>query len=280
MPIRIAVLPAVLLLAGCGIADKATLQWHASTCLEGGVDPEEIAAACSSVIQGAKDDKELLRSAYRERAKVSYALGRKVQALADHSKMIELDPNDAVAYRDRGALRAELGDISAAIKDLEASARLDPTDPVPWFNMGVARSKVDDREGALAFNDKALKVQADFMPAVANRCWLLAVLNRDLDQAGKACELALQRDPQDSNTYNTRGFLHYRLGEFEAAIADYDKSIAGDPKVGSSYYMRGMAKQALGRHDEAKADIAEGKKREASVAERYASLGVDVPPVP
>jgi tetratricopeptide (TPR) repeat protein len=87
------------------------------------------------------------------------------------------------------------------------------------------------------------------------------------------CDRALALVPTDSNTFNSRGFVHYLMGNYAASIRDYDTALASDPKVASSHYMRGMAKNnlAAGSGD---ADIAAGIALDAGVGERYAGYGV------
>ncbi len=66
-------------------------------------------------------------------------------AIADYTKAIELNPNDAVYYNNRGDARKELRDYSGAIADYTKAIELNPNDAVYYNNRGNARLyKKDD----------------------------------------------------------------------------------------------------------------------------------------
>jgi regulator of sirC expression with transglutaminase-like and TPR domain len=46
-------------------------------------------------------------------------------------------------------------------------------------------------------------------------------------------------DPQDSNTYKSRGIIYYELGNFRQASSDFSSAIDYNPKDGESYLFRG-----------------------------------------
>ena len=53
-------------------------------------------------------------------------------AIADFTKAIELDPNDALAYINRGIAKANLKDIKGCCYDLIKSINLGSTQNVDW----------------------------------------------------------------------------------------------------------------------------------------------------
>ena len=58
-------------------------------------------------------------------------------ALANYTKAIELNPQDATAYIDRGILyHQELGDSEAALMDFNEAIRLNPEDATAYNNRG------------------------------------------------------------------------------------------------------------------------------------------------
>ena len=66
--------------------------------------------------------------AYTLRGRAYLNKGQYDQAIADFSKALELDPNDAEAYTLRGLIYSVLGIDRQAIKDLRVAARLGDED--------------------------------------------------------------------------------------------------------------------------------------------------------
>lgn len=73
--------------------------------------------------------------AYALRANSWVALGKikgedtDDRALADWAKVLELNPNDAIAYNDRSMFYAEKGQLDKAIEDMETCVKLEPNTP-------------------------------------------------------------------------------------------------------------------------------------------------------
>jgi len=66
---------------------------------------------------------------------------------------------------------------------------------------------------------------------------------------------AIALDPNDSASYNDRGTIYRRTGNFQAAVADFTKAIELDPKEAGTYYNRAFAFKKLGRVQDAIADL-------------------------
>jgi len=54
--------------------------------------------------------------------------------------------------------------------------------------------------------------------------------------------------------HNSRGGAYHGRGEYDLAIADFDKAIKLDPKYASPYSNRGLAYEKIGQRDKAIAD--------------------------
>jgi len=87
-----------------------------------------------------------------------------------------------------------------------------------------------------------------------------------LDQAGDPAALrqeveqlsvAMRGDSDPAQRHLQRGFAYFKLHEFEAAIADFDRALALDPALADAYFGRGMAYGRAGNLDRAVSDLSE-----------------------
>ena len=59
---------------------------------------------------------------------------------------------------------------------------------------------------------------------------------------------ALELNPQFAQAYYNRGNAKRTLKDYQGAIADYDKAIELNPRFAQAYYNRGVAKSDLGNY--------------------------------
>jgi len=180
----------------------------------------------------------------------------------------------AVAYNDRGIAYATKGDPDRGIADFSEAIRLDPKDAVVYRNRGKAYDAKGDHDRAIADLDQAIRIDPKFADAYNTRCWVRAVIGRDLAQALADCNESLRLRPDDANMINSRGLVQFKLGAFDRAIADYSAAIAGNAKSAGSFYGRGVAKLRNGDTAGGDADIATAKAIRADIATVYAGYGV------
>jgi tetratricopeptide (TPR) repeat protein len=129
-------------------------------------------------------------------------------------------------------------------------------------------------DGAISDLDQAGQIMPEAKGIEGMRCLLRGVVNRDLNSALASCNRAITEDPKDPDPLDSRGFVHFRLGEFAAARADYDAALALAPKSAGALFMRGILKQRDGDAAGGAADIAAAKAVDANIAAEYAGYGV------
>jgi tetratricopeptide (TPR) repeat protein len=195
-------------------------------------------------------------------------------SLRDYTRVIEeLSPEFAFAYVKRAAVHEQMGDYVLAMEDLKQAMNLSPPDEPSLLNhhaylCGLANSNLDTAQVEI---DRALKLYR----AEAKR--------QELPTIEPAAFL------------DTRGFLRYRLGEYDQALSDIEKSLrylnverkatlekltehdistsgpmrAYDQMQGEILYHQGLVRQSLGQTEEAKQDF------------NFATeLGYEIPPAP
>ncbi|WP_284264619.1 caspase family protein [Bradyrhizobium iriomotense] len=157
--------------------------------------------------------------------------------IADLSRKIAANGNDAVARYQRGQVYAIRHLYVLAVADFDAVLGLDPKDA----------------------------------EALNNRCWTRAAIG-DLQSALADCDQALQIDPGLTDALDSRGLVNLKLGKTTEAIKDYSDAIQRNPRASSSLFGRGIATKRSGG-DGAK-DIALAKSLDPNIAKEFAGYGV------
>lgn len=263
-----------LVLGGCTLADNAASQEQTMRCADLKAPAQDIVAACTALIERPGLDIDTRLFAHFHRGMARRRSNDTAGALADIRRIVELDPDRSDESTVSGMMHTNTGDVDAAQRDFELAVERNPDNFIALTELGTVHERSNRPERALPYYDRAIALKPDRPHAIGGRCWVLGVLNRELEKALADCDHALALNKADYNTYNSRGFVNFRLERFTAAVADYDRAIAGNPDVASSFYMRGLAKRALGRKADGDADVARSIQLEAGVAERYAGFGV------
>lgn len=161
----------------------------------------------------------------------------------------------------------------AACNTIIKSGRGTPRErAVAFNNRGGALYYSGKPERAIEDYDQAIKLDPNFAHAFNNRCWSGAVLGRT-EQAAADCTKVLKLY-NIANTFENRGFIYLKRGEFDRAIADYEAGLRLDPPNKADFlYGRGLAKTKKGDASGA-ADIAAAKAVHPSIAEDFAKYGV------
>ena len=69
-------------------------------------------------------------------------------AIDDWSKVIEINPQNAIAYNNRGSAKDDLGDHQGAITDYTKAIGIDPQNANAYINRSKARLNLGDNKGA------------------------------------------------------------------------------------------------------------------------------------
>lgn len=127
------------------------------------------------------------------------------EAIEDYSQMLELAPEGISALSARGQILAERGDYKAALEDLNLALQLLPGDdaPDPGWQRSVEAYTRNGRAAALAGLD-------------------------DFGRAIEEFEASIAMCPDNAWVYFNRAQAYDARGEREAALTDYQYSLAKD----------------------------------------------------
>lgn len=167
--------------------------------------------------------------------------GDLIEAIADYTEAIRLNPQYAEAYNNRGVARKDTGDIDGAIADFEEVIRLIPNDADVYTNRGVSRYEKGDLDGAIADYTEAIRLNPDDVKAYNNR-GNARTDKGDLDGAIADFTLAIYLSPHDPTLYNGRGVTLKSKGNLDEAIADFTEAIRLNQEYPGAYNNRGNAR--------------------------------------
>ncbi len=100
-----------------------------------------------------------------------------------------------------------------------------------------------------------LTLQPDNLIAMNNLAWILCEEQGQCQQALELAQRGLRVAPDYIDLIDTRGVVYYRLGQYDKAIADFNRCLRlypdGTPSAVASYLHLGRALAKLGQKDEA-----------------------------
>ena len=151
--------------------------------------------------------------------------GEGAGAIANLSRVLQIDANNAKAYYYRGQARHLQSDNLGAIADLSQAIQLDPRNGDAYRLRGKVNNELFDYAKAEKDYTQAIQFQPDQAELYEERSQIRGVLE-DAKGAIADANQAIKLAPTSSIAYNSRCYVRARgLGDFKAALADCDKAI-------------------------------------------------------
>lgn len=178
------------------------------------------------------------RLCYYSRGWARQREGRRVEAIDDYTKAIELKPDDAESYNNRGAAYRDLGLLQEALRDHDRAVELLDS-PMTWINRGITRAAIGDHARAVEDFGRAIESAPD--PA-----WPLVERGKSRAAIGDPGAIddfdrSIALDPKRAEAYFQRGILRGRAGDMKAAIDDFSAAIRHAPRVPEVHFYRAEA---------------------------------------
>ena len=223
--------------------------------------------------------------AYYSRGNTYHNEGEFDLAITDYNRAIELNLETADVYNNRGAIYNSKGEFDLAITDYNKAIKLNPEFVIAYYNRGAVYANKQEFDKAIGEIRKAIELKEDYAIAYFQRGifhlhlqnWqegktdLITARDKGLDIADefykdfKSIE-AFERiigvplpvdialllthqilEPDNAETYITRGTAYLKNSEYDLAIADFSEgSRAGSEDV-IAYTNRGEVNLLLQR---------------------------------
>ena len=168
------------------------------------------------------------------------------QAIDALHKAIELSPTWAEPYIRLGSLYASSGQYDQALAKLKDAAKADPQNQATLMVMGVLYEQRGDIPRARETYEQLLAINPRFVPAANNLAWIYAEHGGDKEKALQLAQMAKEGAPDDPRVSDTLGWILYKRGIYQNALALLKESAAklgNNPQV---QYHLGMVYAQLG----------------------------------
>jgi len=178
----------------------------------------------------------------------------------------EVDPD---LWNKRGTACAVQGRWQQAAADFARAFELQlPEDPLLWQAHAILRLQVGDAKGyqqictrmVERFGQNNANEFVRLLPAIC------VLAPNALDDAARVLELAKRREAKDNPSfyvYHVLGLAYYRVGQYEKAVAAFDKGLPLDPANKLSvlnWLPLAMAHHRLGHADQARQSLDKAKR--------------------
>lgn len=182
------------------------------------------------------------------------------EAKAAYREAIRIKPDYAEAHTNLGIVLFRQGKRDEAIAAYREAIRNKPFAEayIAHTSLGSALMGLGKRDEAVAVFQEAIRLKPNNPVALNSLAWLLATATepewRDPAQSVALATQAVELAPTDGSCLNTKGVAQYRAGQWKAAVATLDKSVALLPQdqFAVNGFFLAMAHWQLGQQDEAR----------------------------
>jgi tetratricopeptide (TPR) repeat protein len=262
-----------------GVVEYQSRDWAQCT---GGepAPPQRAISACGRII-GERDSRDSTANALYYRSVLYRAQGDITRADADVDRALELlqalviaEPDDPDYLNNLLFLRTSRNDFIGAARDLERIAGRRPQDVDVRLSVGTYYFRARDYQNAAIAFDNAAQLDPSNAQAQAGRCEARAAANYQIETAEQACDEALRLSDQSASALFSRGFLYFRQGRVEDAIADFNAAGEKDNTHPFAAYGYAVSCIRLGRREEQARALLENVSAAVPEVDMYAQAGM------
>ncbi|MEG4367467.1 MULTISPECIES: tetratricopeptide repeat protein [unclassified Microcoleus] len=150
---------------------------------------------------------------------------------------------------EQGYEELDRGKYQATLETFQQAAILEPQNPQVLYGLGLACYKLYEHHESVKYLDRALEIQKDYIPALAQRGLAYKQLNQN-DNANADFERAIEIKPKDYEDWQGRCIAFAELQQYEEALVSIDKAVNLKPDSHEVWMYRGITLGSLGRYEE------------------------------
>jgi tetratricopeptide (TPR) repeat protein len=217
-------------------------------------------------------DKSPSAWAHLQRSSVLLALGRRPDAIADLKSAYDLEPANGTAFELAKELAYD-GKADDAQKLLESLAVQEDERAGFADAQATVEGLKGDSKDALTVLADAIADKPENSDVLNSDCWFRGLFNVALDTAVSECTHAVERASSPAAALDSRALVEFRLGNYDAALADLNSVLKLAPAIPASRFMRGVVRLKKG-DDQGREDIQAALRMSPSLATFYARHGI------
>jgi tetratricopeptide (TPR) repeat protein len=153
-----------------------------------------------------------------------------VEAIADHTEAIRLNPQLSYAFAARGYAYLERGELDQALVDLTESIRLDPNSDSAYYNRGLLLTRRGEFSDALLDLDEAVRCSPERADRLVARGLCYFAMD-DFDRALASFDGAIATEPNNAMGYLARSNFYARRGKADKQQRDYQQALSLNPNA-------------------------------------------------
>jgi arylsulfatase A-like enzyme len=205
-------------------------------------------------------------------------VGRRSEAAALLSRLVEGGSTDAVAWHERAIALKQSGRIDGAIASEERAIQLNPLLPEPLSHLGMLEAGRGHLARALEVLDAAVALDPNNAKAWNNRGNVLRALGRG-EEAAVAFRKAAELRPNDPDPVNGLGVLLVQSGRAGEAATLFRRALDLAPHFAEARLNLAVAEAQQGQFAEARGELKRllAEPAEADVRHRGEALLRDLP---
>ena len=214
--------------------------------------------------------------AWNLKGEVLLSQKKSAEAEAALKKAVELAPKSAVAYRNLAIADLLSGDAEGAVQAFREGVDATGGQAALRFQLASLYEQLGRYDEAIGEHEAMLKASPDSLAVANNLAMLLVSYRTDAASLNRARELAAKLEGSDNAAFlDTLGWVQYRKGELDPALANLKKALEKEPGSAIMHYHLGMAYHAKGDAARAKEHLQKavaGDSRFVGVEEAKATL--------
>jgi tetratricopeptide (TPR) repeat protein len=153
-----------------------------------------------------------------------------VEAIADQTEAIRLNPQLSYPFSARGYAYSERGELEKAFGDFTESIRLDPNSDYAYYNRGLLLKRRGQFAEALTDFDEAVRCSPERADRLVTRALCYLAMN-DPNRALASFDGAIATEPGNPLGYVARSNFFARTGNADKQKRDYEQALRLDPNA-------------------------------------------------
>ncbi len=191
--------------------------------------------------------------------------------ILDDMVATELEP--ATTLLTRTGILLTLGRNTEAIADCTKVIEIEPENFLAYFQLAKAENAVGNPVVSIEHLSNAIGIKDDFTDGYMLRSEIYLSLEKGSD-ALPDIEKVIELSPEDEMAYLLRGRIHELLGDVQAASLDYQQAIELNPFNEKAYLLAGQLMVTQEKYDEAIVLFDEAIEHNEQFAKAYVARGL------